>query len=475
MFDEISDFNILLEQFKNGDQQAFDEIYRRCYGQIKFLCSKLCSNKEDVEEVVQDTFLTAFKKVDELRADTFLALLRKIAVRRCYDKHKSNKRRSAHIAYSNDENNFEVEELDQNFLPEEYLQNKELRYELLQVINDLPPKQREMIYLYYYANINTEEIARLHNCPSVNVRNILSTARKTIKSKIEDRAKVPGYGRMAGISIGAVLFVEEQAFVASIVIANIATFSAVATTATVAATTVTTGGMLTIAACAVGVVAISALVYFASSPEAEVYDVPEPAIEISTPAPQVPEYEIYENEYIPPLEYIPQEASVPFAETEPEEDIPKTYEPELEPETLPETFPEIPEIAPNLKPEAEPDPIPEPDDELESEDEPKPEPDDEPEPLHIDRTAEILAALAIASTDEDVRRIINRYGFSLSTQMRTYTTETWFWFYVLDDGSGDILVGIAATDDGNDWRMRFEHFADGQMNLDRADLFRWMG
>jgi len=238
-----NDLNILLERFKNGDQLAFDEIYSRCYGHIAFVCSKLCDNKEDVEEIVQDTFMSAFKKADKLRGDTLLGLLRKIAAHGCYDKRKRSK--NEHIVFSDEQ--VEIIELDKDFLPEEYLQNKESQLELFRIINSLPPKQREMIYLYYYADINTEEIAKLNNCSSVNVRKILFTARNTIKSKIEGKADKKSIQRMAVVSLTAVLLMEEEVFAAEYASAGIVSVLDVAGKAAGTTTTVTTN-IATIAA-----------------------------------------------------------------------------------------------------------------------------------------------------------------------------------------------------------------------------------
>jgi hypothetical protein len=43
-------------------------------------------------------------------------------------------------------------------------------------------------------------------------------------------------------------------------------------------------------------------------------------------------------------------------------------------------------------------------------------------------------------------------------------------FYVLDDGSGDILIATATYQDGTAWHMRFEHFPGGQMPADMRTL-----
>ncbi|MCL2406280.1 MAG: hypothetical protein FWC92_12165 [Defluviitaleaceae bacterium] len=49
-----------------------------------------------------------------------------------------------------------------------------------------------------------------------------------------------------------------------------------------------------------------------------------------------------------------------------------------------------------------------------------------------------------------------------------------FRFYVTNEGSGDILIGMAALEDGTGWRMRFKHYADGQIPSSASDLLRWM-
>jgi len=460
--DKGQNFDILLAKFKNGDQRAFDEIYHQCYRQVQFICSKLCKNKEDVEELVQDTFVVAFKKADTLRGDTLLALLRKIAAFRCYNKYKSNKHKINDITYL-DDRQYEVKELDRDFLPYEYLQNKELQSELLQIINDLPSKQRAMIYLYYYADINTEQIALLYNMPSNNVRNNLTRARKTIKDKIEGRDKTAGMQRMAGVSPASVLLIEEHAFVAAYSAANIAAFSAT-TTAAVAATATTAGSIAGIVTAIVGVVAISALVYMIQPHEPDEYEITEPDVVASAPLLEndpitaieqpIEYYEEYteeaeedvietEYEYIPEetteYEYTPQEEYIPAPVEEPpiEEDEPETYIPHVyEYASLP----------------------------------PPPEPDVE----YVDMTPEILEALAYATDSSDVYEIITRYGFVFATQMDSFLGDS-LRFYVLNNGNGEILVGISSQADGSEWRMVFEHFSPGQRPHEISDLFLWVG
>ncbi|MCL2353559.1 MAG: RNA polymerase sigma factor [Defluviitaleaceae bacterium] len=446
------DFNALLERYKKGDKLAFDEIYKHCYGHIAFLCSKLCRNKEDAEEALQDTFMAAFKKIDEIRGETLLAFLRKIAARKCYDKNKSNIRMGGHISHSSDDMPMEIEDLDEDFLPEKYVQNKESRRELLAIISKLPPKQREMIYLYYYVDMNTEEIAKLQKCPSVNVRMTLHAARKAIKRTIEGSDK-PSFGKYGVVvALASVLLIEEQAFAASYPTASIGAFGGgsakVASTAAI------------VVAAAVVVVGVSAIfAYFALSPSGEAYEVIDPPPVVMTPILEDEPEDVLEEVVVEEEEYVSEE----IVEDDPqvEERAPHPLKEEVEEKQEKEPY-EAPQAYEPYEEEGEPEP------------EPEPEQDPEPEPEPMDRTPDILTALSAATNRADVNGIISYYGFSSVFQIWFHASETWFWFYVVDEGSGDILIGMSSQEDGSGWRLKFEHFRDATMPFDGIDLPRWM-
>jgi len=461
MAKDKSELNALLIKFKDGDQEAFEEIYKHSHGQIAFLCSKLCYNKEDIEEVVQDTFMAAFKKVDELRGDTLLALLRKIAARGCY--HKNKKITVDNFVFSGLDDIPESMETKEDFLPEEYLHNKERQAEILRIINDLPTKQREMIYMYYYAGINTEEIAKLNDCASVNIRQTLYVARNTIKSKIEGKtkSKTGTYMAGAGVSIAAILLAEEQAFAAEYVGASVVGASTAGaldiagkiavptTTAAVSGTTVAATAACVIVACAIVVSG-----YLALGSNVEEVEISE-----STAAALIQEASELENSIEEVIEeeeqlYIPNssEYSINMYESY------QVYE-TVEPET---TEPVIAEIEAAALPQPQPQTP-------QAEEPPPPE----TEPEIVDRTREVLAVLAGAATPGDINNIIARYGFVRTAQIRS-TLEKQYSFYVLNEGSGEIMVGIGIYEDDSPARIKFEHFQTGQRPTCVLDLRDWL-
>ena len=490
---EVDDknFHSLIERLNNGDETAFDEIYKKCCAPISFLCQKFCDNKEDAEEVVQDTFIIAHKKASDLRADTLMAYLRKIAIHECFRKRNKNRLSYEYLIHT-DSLAETLPELSESFLPEAALQNKELQTELLRIINQLPKNRREMVYLYYYAGLNTEEIARLYDCSATTVRTTLFAAKKTIKTKLEGTDSKYGVKGLALIPLVAIFVVEEQVYAASYVpmaAPSIVAAEVVSTVATVAAKS-TTGYI--IAVCALAVCGISLAVYLTTLPNAEqyeptydsyaelpIYEEEPPTYEIEESTEYEPEEEPHYEPYTPyePLEY---EAETYQPQAEEPYDPPTQYEPYV-PQAVEEPTPPIEEPQAAQEPtevyeeptvyEPQEEPY-EPQDE-EPEDEPyEPAPELVEEELEpIDRTPQILAALAQANNAVEVNRIISYYGFEFDTQIHL---DMWYRFYVLDDGSGDILIGIAAHTDGIGWRMRFTHFENGTMPLDILQLLQFM-
>jgi len=489
-----NDFHTLIERLKDGDETAFEEIYKRCCAPISFLCQKFCDNKEDAEEVVQDTFLIAHRKVLDLRGETLLAYLRKIAIHECFRKRSKNRLDYEYLIHT-DSIAETLPEQDESFLPEEALQNKELQKQLLMIINQLPKNRREMVYLYYYASFSTEEIARLYDCTSSTVRNTLSAARKTIKTKFEgtDSSTVKG---LALMPLSAVLIMEEQVFAASYVPMAAPSIAATNAVVTAAAVTAKSATGYIIAACITAACGISLATYLVLSPDVAGYepayyiynevhtqvdeqeikpnlhDAQEPIEdEESEYEPQVYEQEIYEphaeEPYEAPEEDEPYEPYQPQAAEEPPYEPPPVEEPQAVEESI--VYEPVAEEEHYEPEEAE---------EPNAEDEPdEPEPEEDPELIQesepTDRTPEILAALAAANNVDAISGFINYYGFVFDTQIQM-STDLRFRFYVTNEGSGDILIGIATYEGSSVWRMRFEHFAGGQMPADRTDLFQWM-
>jgi len=489
-------FDVLLERLKNGDQSAFDQIYNRCYAHLLFVCKKFCYSKEDAEEVVNDVFHIAYRKADELRGDTLLAYLRKVAVHASYRKRKENRQ---HYEYTVPitEHTEDVTELATEFLPEEYLADKQMRSEIMQMIDKLPKTQREMVYMYYYVDINSAEIAKLQGCSQGHVRKTLFKAKNAIKAQLK------GTKAKAIVPLGALILAEEAAFAAGYVAVAATITAGAGTVAAVAAKSAVKAYVIAyvIAACVTVGAAVTGIYLWhtATEPDSaaitagtatgyERYDsrgaityymAPViPTTEQHAQGTTEPElaigYENYDNGELdidyssiyhsvfdePSQESVPAEPATEYegyanSQADPYEEpapgYPQFYESE---EPIADPEPQLAYPADNSTPSEE-------------------EPTEPYTPAPHDPTQQILAALSMATTAYQVNDIMDAYNFTHFFQIR-HSDEELFRFYVVNWGSGDILIGMLIGESGEGWRMVFEHFENKNAPTDMLELILFM-
>jgi len=72
-----------------------------------------------------------------------------------------------------------------------------------------------------------------------------------------------------------------------------------------------------------------------------------------------------------------------------------------------------------------------------------------------------------------VAHILDYYGFAANMRLSTLVGEQ-LAFYLFNEGSGDVLVGIASHTDGSGWRMQYLFNEGGYVEKDTMELFDWM-
>lgn len=87
-----------------GDSRAFEVLYRRHVGRLYAVCLRLCGNRADAEEAVQDAFVKAWERLAAFRGEAaFGSWLHRIAVNCVLDRHRTRIRRSAWFSEVEDE------------------------------------------------------------------------------------------------------------------------------------------------------------------------------------------------------------------------------------------------------------------------------------------------------------------------------------------------------------------------------------
>lgn len=89
------DYAEVVRRAQSGDQQAMGELYEKTSQRVYALALRLTSDPELAMDVVQDTYLAAMKKLDQLREpEAVLHWLFQIAANRC---HKLQKKEGRYV------------------------------------------------------------------------------------------------------------------------------------------------------------------------------------------------------------------------------------------------------------------------------------------------------------------------------------------------------------------------------------------
>jgi RNA polymerase sigma-70 factor (ECF subfamily) len=173
-----------------GDQNAFEELCRKKTRSILFNALGMMGNMHDAEDAVQETFLDMFQGIGKLRNPEAIDLwLLRIVQNNCKRLLEKRQGRAEDVAID-EEDEIDFAEEDKEFIPEKYVENKELSNKLYDIVMNLPTKKREAIFMYHYNDMTYQQIADITGTTIQTVSTNIIRARKMIKqelSKIEQK------------------------------------------------------------------------------------------------------------------------------------------------------------------------------------------------------------------------------------------------------------------------------------------------
>lgn len=86
----------LIQQYLEGNTNAFDELMRAHEDRVFGICLRMLRDRDAALDATQETFLTVFRKADRYKAEAaFSTWLYRVAVNTCYDHLRRAKRKHA--------------------------------------------------------------------------------------------------------------------------------------------------------------------------------------------------------------------------------------------------------------------------------------------------------------------------------------------------------------------------------------------
>src|SRR6266540_5616044 len=150
-FPSLADESVVAAQARKGDTVAFDALVRRYEGKIFRLAQHITQNREDAEDVLQETFLKAYEHLDQFQGNSkFYTWIVRIAVNQSLmklRKRKTDKTVSIDEQVDTGEDTVvrEIAAWDEN--PEQRYSREELNEILESAVESLAPPYRTVFVL----------------------------------------------------------------------------------------------------------------------------------------------------------------------------------------------------------------------------------------------------------------------------------------------------------------------------------------
>jgi hypothetical protein len=171
----------LWQQLKNGSELALGKLIKKYFNLLQNYGYKFVRNEDFIKDCVQEVFVEIWSRrqnisqPDSVRAYLFSSVRRRIL------RESVRQKINGEEEIINIENDLKFAE----FSPELVIIEQENTQETIQkvavLLNLLPKRQREVIYLRFYQNLERDEIAQIMSVNSQSVSNLLQAAFKTIR------------------------------------------------------------------------------------------------------------------------------------------------------------------------------------------------------------------------------------------------------------------------------------------------------
>ena len=183
----------LVQKLQQGDPSGFELIVREYGGYLLNVARRYVANPDDAKDIVQETYLQAFSKIDKFRGEANIrSWLHRITINNALMKiRKDEKLTQITSTFDNndfiDENGKRVENIKTiSISADEMHINIELRSAVKHLIMELPMAYRNILLLRDVEGYSIAETAKLLDISPAAVKTGLHRARNKLKTQLEN-------------------------------------------------------------------------------------------------------------------------------------------------------------------------------------------------------------------------------------------------------------------------------------------------
>lgn len=180
----LEEAELLITRCLSGDEAGYVSLYNQFSGMVYRLAYSLLQNQQDAEEVLQDSFEYAFRRLDhfDARKASFKTWLYQITVSRCRNKRRRKWLPSLSLQQLNEQDARDATAAQ----PDEWALMTERQRMIWDALGELSPKLREVAILRYYAELQYAEIGQILGIPPKTAESRMRLAHKALRERLND-------------------------------------------------------------------------------------------------------------------------------------------------------------------------------------------------------------------------------------------------------------------------------------------------
>jgi len=169
----------IIEKSKRGNREAQYQLYRQYSRAMYNVASRMMNNREEAEDMLQESFTEAFRRLESFRYEsTFGAWLKRIVVNKCINEIK---RRRAKLEFFEDMSPFQGKPEDS----EDYGPGLTVE-QVRKAMEQLPKGSRMIFSLYLLEGYDHQEISQILDISESNSKTQYMRAKQRIREILKD-------------------------------------------------------------------------------------------------------------------------------------------------------------------------------------------------------------------------------------------------------------------------------------------------
>lgn len=181
--------SIVVRRAKQGDQDAFETLVTRYEKRVYSLAYHYVGNEQDAMDISQEAFLRVYRFLPQFNEQSqFSTWLYRVTSNVCKDYlRKRGARAAVSLSGEQDGEEYLMEAPDLRYNPEDVFEQKEMRRQIREGLEQLSPDHREILVMRDVLGLTYGEIAGSLELEEGTVKSRIARAREKLRQKLMEK------------------------------------------------------------------------------------------------------------------------------------------------------------------------------------------------------------------------------------------------------------------------------------------------